>query len=187
MASSKNANKATVVAHATQLIVGVTKQLGSSTQVPLLGSSYTPAELTTKLQQVVSIQSDVDATKALVKTKLSAQETSMTSLRPLMGALVTYAKAAFGSQPDPLADFGIHPKARTPLTVKAKAAATTMRAATRGTMGAVQKKAVKGAVTGVTITPTTAPQPVAPVATSRPTAGAPSPAPTAGWAPHAAT
>jgi len=172
------------------LIVGVTKPLGSSTQVPLLGSSYTPAELTTKLQQVVSIQSDVDATKALVKTKLSAQETSMTSLRPLMGALVTYAKAAFGGQPVALADFGIHPKARTPLTVKAKAAATTMRAATRaarGTMGAVQKKAVKGDVTGVTITPTTAPQPVAPVATSRPTAGAPSPAPTAGWAPHAAT
>jgi hypothetical protein len=191
MASSKNESKAAVVANAQQLIAGVTKHLGSTTQVTLLGSSFTPADLTTKLQQVVSLQSDVDAAKAATKSKLTAQKTSMTSLRPLMGALVAYVKASFGGQPDALADFGIHPKPRAAPTVEAKAAAVAKRAATRaarGTKGSVQKQAVKGDVTGVTITPTTAPQPVAPNAvgtTSSPTVGATRSAPTATPTPHA--
>jgi hypothetical protein len=58
-----------------------------------------------------------------------------------------------------LADFGIHPKARTPPTVEASLAAVAKRRATRAarrTMGSQQKKAVKGDVTGVVVTPTTA-------------------------------
>ena len=57
-----------------------------------------------------------------------------------------------------LADFGINPKARAPLTVEAKAAAAAKRAATRAarhTMGSQQKKAIKGDVTGVLVTPIT--------------------------------
>jgi hypothetical protein len=203
MVSSNNESKAAVVTKAQQLSAGVAKHLGSTTQVTLLGGSYTAADLTTKLQQVVSLQSDVDAAKATVKAKLSAQATNMSTLRPLTGALVSYVKASFGSQPDVLADFGIHPKVRVAPTVEAKAAAAAKRAATRvarGTKGSVQKKAVKGDVTGITITPTTAPQPSAPVVTSSPTAGAassvptasptvgaPSPVPTAVSAPHAGT
>ena len=193
MATSNSESKAAVVASAQQLIAGVTKHLGSATQVTLLGTAHTPADLTTKLQQVVGLQSDVDAAKATTRSKLTAQKASMASLRPMMGALVAYAKASFGSQPDVLADFGIHPKPRVALTVEAKAAAAAKRAATRaarGTMGSVQKKGVKGDVTGVTITPTTAATPVAtPVVStpSSPTVGAPSPAPTASPAPHPAT
>jgi hypothetical protein len=171
-----------VVALAQQLIAGTAKHLGSATQVSLLGSSYTPADLTTKLQQVVSLQSDVDTAKATTKGKLAAQASSMTSLHLLMGAFAAYVKAAYGGQPSVLADFGIHPKARTPLTVEAKAAAAAKRAATRaarGTKGSVQKLAVKGNVTGITLTPITAPAPVVPAATSGLTVGAPSPAPTA--------
>jgi hypothetical protein len=186
--------KASVDGLAKQLIAGTAKHLVSGTQVTLLGSSYTAADLTTNLQKVVSLQSDVDASKALAKAKLTAQATGMASLRPLMGALVAYVKVTYGNQPDVLADFGVAaPKPRAALTVEAKAAAAAKRASTRkarGTMGPVQKLAVVGDVTGVTITPTTAAHPIAtPVVSpsNSPTVGAPSPAPTATPTPHAAT
>jgi hypothetical protein len=177
--------QATVVALAQQLIAGMAKHLGSATQVTLLGGSYTPAELTTKLQQVASLQADVDAARAAAKGKLTVQRTSMASLRTLTGALVAYLKVVYGGQPEVLADFGIHPKARTPMTVEAKAAAAAKRKATRaarGTKGSVQNKAIKGDVTGITVTPITVPK-----VTSSPPAGAPSPAPTASPTPHPTT
>ena len=72
----------------------------------------------------------------------------------------------FGTQADVLADFGLAPeKARTPLTVEQKAAAAAKREATRvarGTKGAKAKKGIKGAVTGVVMTPVVAAEPVAP-------------------------
>jgi hypothetical protein len=110
------------------------------------------------------------------------------ALRIVMSAFVQFLRAAFGNQPDVLADFGLVPrKAATPLTVEQKATAAAKRAATRAkrnTMGAVQKKSVKGTVTGVTITPIAAPEPVAPV-TATPTAPIPG-ATTGGGTPHTA-
>ncbi|MDP9001721.1 MAG: hypothetical protein M3O46_16600 [Myxococcota bacterium] len=104
----------------------------------------------------------MDAAKATTKAKVAAEKTDMASLRIFMDAFVTFVKATFGNAPDVLADFGVHPKARTPLTVEAKAAAAAKRAATRAarhTMGAKQKKGVKGAVTGIVVTPATATHP----------------------------
>jgi len=170
--------KGTVVAFAKQLIAGTNKHLASTAQVMLVGGSYTPAQITEKLQAIVNLRSDVDAAKATTKAKLAAEKTDMPALRTLMGALVTFVKAAYGSQPDVLADFGIHPKARAPLSAEAKAAAAVKREATRAarhTMGSKQKKSVKGAVTGIVVTPVTATQPVAAApAPSSPSAPAPS-------------
>ena len=188
--ATKNESKSTVVTRAQQLGAGVAKHLAGVTQVTLTGGSFTPADLTTKLQQVVSVQADVDAAKGAVKGKLATQATALAALRPLMGWLVAYVKLVYGSQPEILADFGIHPKARAVLTVEQKAAAAAKRASTRaarGTKGSVQKKAVKGDVTGITITPTTAAHSVAPAATSSQTVGGTTPAPTASPAQHTAT
>jgi hypothetical protein len=169
-------SKGTVVALAQQLIAGTNMHLTSTTQVMLGGSSYTPAQVTEKLQTLVNLRLDVDATKASTKAKLVTEKTQMPALRTFMSALVTFIKAAYANQPDVLADFGISLKARTPLTVEAKTAAAAKRVATRAarhTMGANQKKSVKGAVVGIAVTPITAsaPQPTAPASTS-PTAPA---------------
>jgi len=173
---------------AQQLIAGTNKHLASGTTVMLAGGSYTPAELTTRLNRVVTLRSDVDAAKATTKAKLAAEKADMPALRTLMGALASYVKAAYGGAPDVLADFGLHPKARAALTVEAKTAAVAKRNATRvarKTMGSQQKKGVKGAVTGIVVTPITAAQPVAATPTS-PSAGATSSVATAGAAPHTA-
>jgi hypothetical protein len=175
MATMKKNSKGQVAAAAKQLVAGAEKHLTSTTQVPLLGSSYTPAQVTSTLQTLVTLRSDVDASKASTKAKIANEATQMPSLRAFMSAFEAYVRAAFGSSPDVLADFGIAPKTRAPLTVEAKAAAAAKRASTRAarhTLGTKQRKAIMGDVTGVTVTPITAPSPTV-AATSSPTATAP--------------
>ena len=177
--------KGQAVVLAKQLIAGAEKHLTGATQVVLLGSSFTPAEITTKLQSLVTLRTEVDAAKASTKAKIAAESADMPSLLTFMSALRMYVKAAYGKSPDVLADFGITPKARVPLTVEAKAAATAKRAATRAarhTMGQQQKKEVMGDVTGVIVTPITAAMPTVaapvsptPSATSGGTPAAPAP------------
>jgi hypothetical protein len=162
--ATKPKAKGTVVALATQLIAGTNKHFANTAQVMFAGGSFTPAQITAKLQSLVNLRDDVDAAKATTKAKLAAEKTDTPALHTFMGAFVTFVKATFGGQPDVLADFGVHPKVRAPLTVEAKAAAAAKRKATRAarhTMGSKQKKGVKGAVTGIVVTPLTATQPVA--------------------------
>jgi hypothetical protein len=151
--------KGQVAALAGQLIAGVAKYLTSTTSVVLEGSSYTAAQITSKLQSIVTLRSDVDTAKASTKAKLAAEASQLPALRGFMTAFESYVRGAYGSQPDALADFGLQPrKVRAPATIEAKAAAVAKRASTRAarnTMGKVQKKAVKGDVTGVVVTPVT--------------------------------
>jgi hypothetical protein len=87
----------------------------------------------------------------------------MPALRAFQRAYVAFLRVTYAGSLDVLADFGIHPKTAAPLTVDAKAVAVAKRAATRAarhTMGSQQKKGVKGAVTGVAITPIPAAPPV---------------------------
>jgi hypothetical protein len=155
--------KADSVARAKQLSAGVAKHLASTTQVVFTGGPFTPAQITEKLQAIVTLRADVDAAKAETRVKIAAERADMPSLRAFASALVAYVKVTFGGSPDVLADFGIIPKARAPLTVEAKAAAAAKRASTRAarhTKGPKQKKAVKGDVVGITVTPVTAAGPV---------------------------
>ena len=185
-------SKIAVTTLAQQLIAGTAKHLGNVTNVTLLGSTYTPAQLTAQLQRVGSLHSDLDAARAATEAKLAALNAGMTTIRPLMQALIAYVKAIYGSQPDVLGDFGVHPKAKRTLTAEQNAAAAAKRQATRearGTKGSVQKKAIKGDVSGITVTPIKT-QPVVPATSttsSAPTAAGTTPAPAASTAPKAAT
>jgi hypothetical protein len=182
MATNNTRNKGQATTTAKQLIAGAEKHLANTTQIVLAGSSYTPAQVTAKLQQIVTLRNDVDAAKATTKTKIAVEKAESPALRTFLSALVTYVKAAYGTSPDVLADFGVHaPKQHTPLTVEAKAAAAAKRAATRAarhTMSPKQKKAVKGDVTGIVVTPVSASSPTVKTQPSVPTPSSPSdPAP----------
>jgi hypothetical protein len=184
--ATKTQGKGAVVALAEQLIAGTNKHLANMTQVMLHGGSFTPAQITTQLQAIVTLRSDVDAAKAQTRAKLAAEKTDMPSLRIFMDAFVTFVKASFGGAPDVLADFGLTPKTRAQLTVEAKTAAAAKRAATRvarHTAGPKQRKSVKGAITGIVVTPITAPAPVAAAPVS-PSAPATSTGVTAAATPH---
>jgi hypothetical protein len=184
---SSKQSKGTVVALAQQLIAGTNKHLANTTQVMFAGSSFTPAQMIEKLQNLVNLRRDVDAAKASSKAKLAVEASQMPALRTFMSAMVPFIKATYAGQPDILADFGLHPKARTPLTAEAKTAAAAKRKATRAarnTMGSQQKKSVKGAVVGITVTPITATtHQAAEATTSSPTTPATSVGPTAAPSP----
>ena len=184
---AKSKTKGSVVALAEQLIAGTNKHLASVTQVMVAGGSFTPAQVISQLQAIVTLRSDVETAKAATKAKLATEKADMPELRVFLDAFVTFVKADFGTSPDALADFGLHPKkAKAPATVTAKAAAAAKREATRkarNTMGSQQRKLVKGDVTGVIVTPITAPAHVTPAPNGT---GAPSGSTTTGTAPHTA-
>ena len=185
--ATKAQGKGMVVGLAEQLIAGTNKHLANVTQVMLVGGSFTPAQVTERLQALVNLRNDVEAAKASTKAKLAVEKANMPALRIFMDALVTFVKAAFGNAPDVLADFGLHPKARTQLTVEAKTAAAAKRKATRAarhTTGPRKKLSVKGAVTGIVVTPITSGQPVE-TAISGPSVPATSAGATAATTPHA--
>jgi hypothetical protein len=161
---TKTQGKQSIAALAEQLIAGTNKHLANTAQVMVAGSSFTAAQVTAKLQSLVTLRSDVDAARASTKARLAAEKADMPALRTFMDAFVSFVKAAFGTQPDVLADFGLHPKVRAPLTVEQKTAAAAKRKATRAarhTMGSKQRKTVKGNVTGIVVTPVAAGQPTA--------------------------
>jgi hypothetical protein len=184
---TKNGNDI-VATLAAQLAAGIPKRLTNVSTLTLMGSSFTLAQLTADLQKVVQLRQAVDAARAATQAAVAVEAAQLPALRAIMSAFVQFLRASFGNQPDVLADFGLEPrKAPTPLTIEQKAAAAAKREATRtarNTMGPVQKKSVKGAVTGVTVTPITGQSPVAPVPAT-PTAPA-SGATTGGGTPHTA-
>ena len=185
---TKKQGKGTVVALAEKLIAGTSKHLANLPQIKLAGGSFTPSQIIAQLQTLGTLRSDVDAAKASTKAKLAVEKTDMPALRIFMDAFVAFVKAAFGNAPDVLADFGVHPTTRAPLTVEAKTAAVAKRKATRAarhTTGPKKKMSVKGDVTGIVVTPITVGQPVAAVP-SGPSVPATSAGATAAATPHTA-
>ena len=184
---SKKNGKNTEAALATQLVAGVNKHFANIASLMFQSATFTPAQIMTSLQRIATLRDDVDTAKTATKAKLAIEASEAPALRSLMTAFVSFVRVTYGKSPDVLADFGLHPrKVATPLTVEKKAAAAAKRASTRAarhTKGAQQKKAVKGTVTGVVVTPISAAQPVVTVSngTSAPAAGA-----TAGATPHIA-
>jgi hypothetical protein len=167
--------KGSRAALAKQLIAGVGKRLANKTQVEFMGSSFTPVEITTSLQKFVDLRADVDAAKATATAKVAAESAELPALNAFMSALIAYIKVAYGASPQALADFGIQPKKRAPLTVEAKTVQVAKAVATRKarhTMGPRQKKGIHGAVTGDAVTPIVA----TPIAATPETPAAPAPA-----------
>jgi len=164
-------SKTGVVTRAQSLIAGVNKHLSAMTSVTVAGQSLTPAQIVQSLQTLVDLRTAFLAAQASAKAKVSAETTQSPPLRALMSAFTAYVKASYLNSPEVLADFGLQTKPRALLTTEAQAAANAKRASTRAarhTMGSQQRKAVKGDVTGVTVTPivathpTPAPSPASP-------------------------
>ena len=186
MANKKG--KETVADQAETLIVGIQKHLANG-QLTFAGGTFTAAQITSELQELVDLRAGVNAARAATTVKVAAETAKAPALRAFMSALVECVKVQFGTQADVIADFGVSPrKAATPLTGEQKAAAAAKSKATRaarGTMSVKAKKGIKGAVTGVVVTPIVAGAPVVqapPAPTAAPIAGTA----TGGTTPHTA-
>jgi hypothetical protein len=184
---AKNKGKKVSADLAESLIAGVEKRLAGVTQVLLAGGVFTPAQIVSELQKLVTMRADVEAARTATQEKVEVERAAAPSIRAFMSTVVQYVRAAYGNRAEVLADFGLAPKkAHTPLTVEQKVAAAAKREATRvarGTKSAKAKKGIKGTVTGVEITPIIAEQ----AKPAAPAPAAPTAAPKQGTATGGAT
>ena len=183
--------KAAALAHVQALIAGTTKHLpnGSFT---FGGTAYTATSLVQVLQGLAGAMTARDAAQASAKDALAAEKAVQAQVSPILLAYKRFLLLTFANATQTLADFGLTPpKARKPLTSEQLAARAAKAKATRAARGTTSKKkklAIKGDVTGVTVTPVTTPTKAAlPVAPGSPVTPASPPAPPATTAPSART
>jgi hypothetical protein len=178
--------KETAADRASSLIVGIQKHL-ANVSMTFAGGTFTAAQVTSELQELVDLRAAVNAARAATTVKVAAEQAKAPALLAFMSAFVQFVRVQFGTQTDVLADFEVSPKkAAAPLTIEQKAAAAAKREATRearGTKSAKAKKGIKGTVTGVVVTPIVAGAPVVPAPTA-PTAVPSTGTATGGTAPH---
>jgi hypothetical protein len=186
MKNSNLRSKATLQQRVGSLITGTQKHFPTG-QLTVGGVTYESATLVQTLQGLGNSIAGADAAKAKWNDALKDMQDQEAKVGPVVRAFQSYLLSSFGNTPSTLADFGLVPRSvRAPLTVEQKAAAAAKSAATRTarhTKGSVQKKAVKGNVTGVVVTPISAPQPSAASPTAAPPVQTASPS---GSAPHTA-
>ncbi len=182
MSSSTSRATATALAQVQALIAGTQKHFASA-NFTLVGTAYTSATLVTTLTSLANALSAVLSAHAGVKAALTALAKVNATVGPVEQAYRRCVLAAFASAPQELADFGVPaPKARTPRTSAQNAAAAAKAKATRAARGTTSKKkklAVKGDVTGVSITPVTTPAAPAPSLAAQPAPSEPATPPKA--------
>ena len=163
--STSTKGKGTRATLAASLAAGAQKHFPAGTSMSVGGVMLTPAQIETQLTGFASLREDVESAHAVFQAKVAAEKAQTTVMTAFVGAFVKIVKGSFGNQPDVLADFGLQPdKARTPLTLEQKAAASAKRAATRvarGTKGSKAKLEIHGDVVGVVVTPVKAAPPAA--------------------------
>jgi hypothetical protein len=167
MSSTTSKSKATALAHVQAIIAGTTKHLPNGS-FPIGGTTYTAASLIQVFQGLVNTMTAHDAAEAGAKDALAAERAAQLQVGPILLAFKHLVLVQFANSAQTLADFGLTPpKARTPLTTEQRAARAAKAKATRAARGTTSKKqklAVKGNVSGVTVTPITVPTAATPPA-----------------------
>jgi hypothetical protein len=172
---SRNTSQLTV-AQLAALIAGIQKYAANATFM-VASQAITAAQAVTLFQTLHDTSAATDAAKAAWKQTLAADKVGEAQNGALAREIRDAIALMFSNAAATLQAFGLSPrKPPTPLSVAARAAANAKAKATRearGTKGSVQKAAITGNVSGVTITPIVIPA-------AQPTAASPPPtAPTA--------
>jgi hypothetical protein len=163
MSSTNNLNTKDGLEQRIRGLIAGTQKHPPSAPVALGGSTYTAQALEQVFQGLLDALTASDTARAAWEDTVTKVRARKATVLPLARAYANTLLAANGNTSSVLADYGLTPrKARAPMTTDQQAAAVAKRKATRAarhTMGSVQKKAVKGDVTGVNVTPVTSPAP----------------------------
>jgi hypothetical protein len=170
--------KAAALAHVQAIIAGTTKHFPNAS-FTIGSTAYTAASLIQVLQGLADTMTARNAAQAGAKDALAVERAAQTQVGPILLAYKRLVLAAFANTSQTLADFGLTPpKARAQLTTEQRVARAAKAKATRvarGTTSKKQKLAIKGDVTGVTVTPITAPTAAEPSAAPAPAVKSASP------------
>jgi hypothetical protein len=176
MSGTTSNTKAAALAHVQALIAG-TQQHFPNGSFTLGNAAFTTASLVQELQGLASAMQKVDGAEASAKDARKSLRDTAAKVAPLIRDYKRLVLAAFATATQTLAAFGMQPpKARKPLVSEKRAAATAKMRATRkarGTTSRKKKLAVKGDVTGVTVTPVTVPGTASPTQPASNTSSSP--------------
>jgi hypothetical protein len=154
--NSKITNRTSQESADQKLIDGFTKHNATLATLVIGGTSYKTTDVITIVQGLVNSAKAVVSTRATWQTAVAADKAERAKQKTFMSGVRQSLLVAYGGSLDVLADFGLAPhKARTAPTPEQKQAAAAKAKATRAarhTMSSKQKKAVKGDVTGITVT-----------------------------------
>jgi hypothetical protein len=130
---NENPSQDTALVLDQKAIAGVTKYFASVTKVTLLGTDYTPAALTAKLQSEIDALNALASGKAQMKQQVATTREVRKIMRAFRAALRKYILGAYGpTAVQMLEDFGMKaPKNTGPKTAEAKAVAAAKSAATK--------------------------------------------------------
>jgi hypothetical protein len=144
------------VAELQKLLFGVQKNLSGATLV-IAGISYGGPQLAAFVSQALASAVGIQQAHANLTDAIMADEKLQLTIGRQVRGLKDIAQVMFSTQHTTLAEFGLLPrKARTPLSTEAlllRAERVRATRKARNTKGAKQKRAIKGNVIGVTITP----------------------------------
>jgi hypothetical protein len=181
MSGTTSNSKAAALARVRALIAGAQQHFPSGT-FTLGNAQFTTTSLVQELQSLADAMAKRDALEAGLEDARNAVADATTTVGPLLRDFRRVVLAAFANATQTLADFGLQPPTgRKPLTTEKRAVATAKLRATRkarGTTSRKQRLAIKGDVTGVTVTPITQPtSPSQPASTASGAPAAPAAAP----------
>jgi hypothetical protein len=156
--SASKVSKASTLAFLQALMAG-TKQHFPKGPINFGNATYTAASLIQLISSLVTAMTSLSTAQAAAKDAMANKQGIEAKVGPIVSDYKRFLLATFAGATQTLADFGVPPpKAKTPLSSAQKAAATAKAKATRqarGTVGSKKKLAIKGNVTGVTVTPVT--------------------------------
>ena len=89
--ATNTVGKGDVAARAKQLIAGAEKLLTGTTA--LVGTTFTPAEVASKLQAIVDLRADVENAQATARAKLAVESTEVPALRVFMTPMALHVVA----------------------------------------------------------------------------------------------
>ena len=165
--NTSKVSRAAALVFVQALIKGLQMHLPGA-NLTLGNAAFTTTALVQVLQGLADALVALNTARANAKDALANLSTKSAAVNPVIRELQKLLGAMFASATQTLADFGIQPpKVRAPRTSAENAAAAAKAKATRaarGTKGAKAKAAIKGDVTGVSITPVTSPQVAPPAA-----------------------
>jgi hypothetical protein len=164
MSNSKSNNNRTLQQTADQtLIDGLEKHQATFTSLTFGGTTLKTADLIGILQARIDARNTAVSTRATWQTNVKADHDEREKTAAIVAGLRQALHVWFSGSIDALADFGLKPRkvrVTTPEQKQAAAAKAKATRAARHTMGSQQKKAVKGDVTGIAVTPITPAHPV---------------------------
>jgi len=185
--SAKKTNRSQQQAGDQKLIDGLNKHAATIPFLVVGGASHPTADIIAAVQARLATAGAALSTRATWLSAVKADADERSKTKAFVSGVRQALQVAFAGSVDALADFGLKPRkppaARTPEEKAAAAAKAKATRLARHTMGPQQKKGVKGAVTGVVVTPVSAAQPTA-VAPTGSSAPATSMGASAGGAPH---